>query len=58
MLDLTESAHLYQYEERSDSIIEEADLVRLEKEINHNLKKQAHERKNRNELPEVRVADD
>jgi hypothetical protein len=37
---MTEAAMLYDFEQRADSNIEEDDLKRLEKEINHNLKKQ------------------
>ena len=61
---MTEAAVVYDFEQRSDSIIEEQDLTRIEKEINHNNKKQEHERKNRERglrpdgTPLVRVADD
>jgi hypothetical protein len=37
---MIEAAAIYDYRERADSVIEENDLKRIEKEINHNLKKQ------------------
>lgn len=43
---MTEAAVLYECEQRADSIIEEADLERIEREINHNLKKQDRARRN------------
>ena len=44
---MTESgAVVYDYDLRSDSLISESDLPRLQKEINHKLKKQAKAKKN------------
>ena len=44
---MTEAAVMYDFDQRSDSIIEEQDLARIQKEINHNNKKYEQETKNR-----------
>ena len=54
---------MYDFDQRSDSIIEEQDLERISREINHNNKKQDHEKKNKEKglrpdgTPLVRQAD-
>ena len=43
---MTGGAIIFDHEQRCDSIIEEGDLARLQKEINHNIKKQERTKRN------------
>jgi len=43
---MTGGAIIFDHEQRCDSIIDESDLIRLQKEINHNIKKQERTKRN------------
>ena len=47
LLDMTQDgAVIYDFEQRADSIVDEGDLPRIQKELRHNAKKQDRARRN------------